>query len=394
MAITYITGVAGSGKSYYSVYTTYKMFKNSSAKPTLKLVSFKDKKLQFFKKSVEYSPANFKIKYDYVYTNINQFNFKFHPLLKPLDFKDLTKKLNILYDLKINQNYTDDELIIEAKKLNLFNVKIILDEAQDFLPKKTDEIIRWWLTYHRHLHQDIDILTQHIDQLSKEYLKNGVYFYKMPPPSMAMFSNRFTVSYYSCVGFTQKCREKSFTIPFDKNVGDLYVSGDKQERKSIFIKFAWIFPVLISAFLYAWYYFNNQIDDEILKNHSHVKENKQLSKSLSPGQNNNQTLVDEITSGEKEDVDISKYTFISFHCIDNKCKTSSFKDIPISLVLYIFNNMELTYSEHIKVSNSYDIYNTLLSEEYMTLLNKSFSNTNSKRGKKTSSSSMPKVSMF
>ena len=366
MAITFITGVSGSGKSYFSVYTIYQMFKPEKIKTNVFM--------QWFRHYIK--PLEPKYKYRYVYTNINQFNYDFHPLLMKLDFKLIMKNLTKLHHLAVNKGYNDEQLIEVAKELNLFNVLIVLDEAQDYFTKTVDEVQLWWLTYHRHLHQDIHIITQHLDQIDKSYLKNGIYFYRMSPPSLALVSNRFTVSYFSCVGMTQKCREKSFTVPFDKNVSQLYLSGDKTERKSVLKKYIWIFLGIVLFIYFAWAYFNH-VRNEV----SPLPEHKDIKKIHSESKN---SLVSESS--------ISDNTyFLHFICVDDVC---SYKDInfPFSFVHYL-----IKYSHPLFKKSFYHDYNEIdymfvVDEVSYQLFVNSFMKENSKSKKKDFSNSS--ISLF
>lgn len=357
MAITFITGVSGSGKSYFSVYTIYNMFKNELKKVNIFI--------QWFRYFIR--PLKPKYLYTTVYTNINQFNFDYHPNLKELDFNLLVKHLTKLRHLSVNKGYTDKELIIEAKKFDLYNVLIVLDEAQDYLTKKNDDVLLWWLTYHRHLHQDIHILTQHLDQLSKDYLKNGIHFYRMPPPSMAIFSNRFTVGYYSCVGMTQKCREKSFTIPYNSDVGQLYVSGDKTERKSILIKYFLIFPLLVFFIVLSWWYFDStrkelsDIDD-IQSSSIETQEEKNIATNGIAIQDKKYSISE-----------LSNTSLITFRCINQICKYKK-NNLPIEFLIFLIENYDIPFSTSEKITSQYSVYTLLLEDELLSILDKSTSN--------------------
>jgi hypothetical protein len=144
----------------------------------------------------------------------------------------------------------------------------------------------------------------------------------MSPPSLALVSNRFTVSYFSCVGMTQKCREKSFTVPFDENVSKLYLSGDKTERKSVFKKYIWIFLGIVLFIYAAWSYFNHVREEvsplpkykDIKKSHSDIKKSLPVESSIS-----------------------DNTYFLHFSCVDDVC---SYKDlnVPFSFVTYLIKN--------------------------------------------------------
>jgi len=368
MAITFITGVSGSGKSYFSVYTIYQMFKPEKIKTNVFM--------QWYRHFIKPLPP--KYKYRYVYTNINQFNYNFHPLLMQLDFKLLMKNLTKLHHLAIHKNYNDEQLIEVAKELNLFNVLVVLDEAQDYFTKTVDEVQLWWLTYHRHLHQDIHIITQHLDQIDKSYLKNGIYFYRMSPPSLALISSRFTVSYFSCVGMTQKCREKSFTVPFDKNVSKLYLSGDKTERKSVLKKYIWIFLGIIFFIYVAWAYFNH-VREEI----SPLPEKKKDT-VLSTVKNVSLSIESSITE---------KTYFIDFKCVDDICVYKNVS-IPLQFVLHFIKASKPVYKYSLFHKYNLIDYMLIVDEVSYNLLVNSFLKQDSKSKKDNYENDNANIALF
>lgn len=237
MAITFITGIARSGKSYYSVHYLYQMYKNHLHKTNWFM--------QWWRYYV--SPLEPKEYYQTTYTNINEFNFDFSERIKPLDFAELRAKLKKLHDLRVNQNKDDKEMIVESKKLGLHNCLFIIDEGAHYFTKPVDKVLIWWLTYHGHLYQDIHIITQHMDQVPSEYIKNGEFFYMAYPSSSSIFKNKI-------------------------NYG-LYKSGKLPNRKPILMKFV---PIFLFLFIFLFFsIWNLSTGDGLdIENNETIEENR------------------------------------------------------------------------------------------------------------------------
>jgi hypothetical protein len=191
----------------------------------------------------------------------------------------------------------------------------------------------------------------------------------MPPPTLAIFSNRFTVSFYSCVGMTQKCREKSFTIPFDSNVGKLYVSGSKKERKSIFRKFLWIFPLLVIFIIGAWKYFNYE-REKISPVHK-VESNHKLSNSVSSSK----------SFAVESELILKDSHFISFICSADTCVYKNAR-VPLDFVLFLKSKIDSSY-EKTNVSNfGFVTYSMIVDDDTFNFIIDSFSISTKKEKKK------------
>jgi len=364
MAITFITGVARSGKSYFSTYQIYNMYKNEL------------KKVNVFTQWYRYyiNPLPPKTYYDTTYTNINQFNFDFHPRIKKLDFHKLVEDLEILHQLQVFDGLTDEDLIVHAKKYGLYNCLIVVDEAAHYFTKPTDKVLIWWLTYHGHLFQDIHIISQHIDQIPSDYLKNGEFFYKVYPPSKAIFKNKFSIGLYSCIKFYKNCKVQDLTIPFVPAVGNLYVSGKQAPRKPILKKFI---PIFIGLILFLWFAISNFFstnDEAIASNH---KDDVKIIKSTDI---NNDNINDRSSLDKKKiNKDLSKYKFVEFDCIHDYCFSKQYKKVPISFILFLFENNDLIYVNKKKVNYQFVKYSALLDEPSTSLLDRSFLIVNNKK---------------
>lgn len=382
MSITYITGVPRSGKSYFSTYQIWKMYKNDLKKENWFLQWY-----HFYIKPLE--PKKY---YESTYTNINQFNFDFHPRVKPLDFKKLLFNLTILHDLHVNQGKEDDILIIEAKKLNLYNCLLVIDEGAHHFTKPVNGVLLWWLTYHGHLHQDIHIITQHIDQIPSDYMKNGEFFYKCYPPSKSIYKSKFSLGLYSCVKFYKNCKTQDITIPFLKEVGKLYISGKEAERKPVLKKFIPVFIVLIiflgfsiNHFLSSSFVSSDTNDTSVID--SSDSESSSFSKN---NFNDNSSLSNSFDEDNKTSFSFNSKSLITIECVNDFC-TYKNKKLPISLVYFIIENSLLDFSNINKVLDSYRIYTLLLSDEVKLFLDKSLLSTSKNKNKPFRPTQTPKL---
>ena len=161
--IEFYTGVPGSGKTYKAVSYAYDCFLDEKSK-------------------------NYK-KFNQFYTNINEldfdsFNSDLEEVAYPLDFDLLLKSLFKLHKMFLEKK-TDSELMVLADELNLSHSLFLIDECHNYF-NSNNEVLIWWLSYHRHLHQDILFMTQNLSLVFKKYLSFSEFFYKAVPSSMRL----------------------------------------------------------------------------------------------------------------------------------------------------------------------------------------------------------------
>lgn len=126
MAITYIVGNPGSGKTYLAVYRLYEYFVLPKL-PAKKFLGFE------LKRKIK----NFD--YLYCYTNINEFDFSIDERIIKFDFDLMYLNLSELYRLH-SQGLSDTELSFKANELKLFKVMFVLDEVHNFFKEKDDKV--------------------------------------------------------------------------------------------------------------------------------------------------------------------------------------------------------------------------------------------------------------
>lgn len=338
MAISYITGIPGSGKSYFAVYQIYKEFLE------------KPKKKGFFSFKKQLPKES---KYLFLYTNINQFKFELKDNFIPFDNIDFNFKLNTLYQVYKSVDGKDDTLLIEkAKELDLYKALIVLDEAHNFLNDKEDEVLKWWLTYHRHIYQDIILITQDFSLIATGYKSIAEYFYKAIPAQLRLFKNKFRYQQFSSYKLYDKdlVNRKGIHIPILPEVFALYHSGDKTSTKS-FIRQLIVIGIMIFILLFIGFKFfiNKVLLKDVPKNEPAVT-NQQTDLST------NEFLK---SFEKKQDLNFeSKYNFVYvFYCLKGYCNLKDEKEFyPYDIVSNIVLSSDPIYAKEISSFKDMQIY--------------------------------------
>ena len=226
--IRYIVGVPGSGKTYYSVHNIYK--------------SINDK--------------NKTDKYFNIYTNINQFNFDISKKLYKYDHEKIFKCIELLHKY-FKKKKSDSFLISMAKKLKVYKSYFVIDEAHLYFDVRKPALI-WWLSYHRHLYQDIDLITQNLSLIDPKYKAFAEYFVRASPRSLGILSKTFTYKLFIDSRMSMKSRAGIEKLKQKKEIFDLYVSGGKVNSKNLIRKYLYISLIFlpVSGFLFYYIYHN------------------------------------------------------------------------------------------------------------------------------------------
>lgn len=247
MAITYIVGNPGSGKSYLAVYKIWEFF-------------YKNKK-----KKSKIDNENLQ-KYKICYTNINEFKFNLFDNVLEFDFNDLMYHLTNLYTMY--QNKENDQKLLEYCENNSFkNALFVIDEVHNIF-KKNDEILVWWLTYHRHLYHDLFLITQDLSLVPNEYKRIAEFFYKAVDSGKRLFSKKFRYIQYSNYRMYQNSiiQGGALNIPFSTEIFNLYHSGNDTKIKSFvqkYLIFAFLLVLIaICSFIYTLFSFGSNVEKE------------------------------------------------------------------------------------------------------------------------------------
>ena len=243
MAITYLTGIPRSGKSYYAVYKLYHFFVEKKQKRAL-LVGFfynllkkhikKEKRKSFI--MALYNTFGKKEKVYYcAYTNINQFDFSKTSRIRPFDYERFYSHLELLHAMYLSKK-NDSELLSYARENELYNIIVVIDECQNFFAKD-NAVLTWWSTYHGHLHQDIFLITQNLGLIYKEYFKLSEFFFRAIPPSNRLWTHKFRYMQFNSHNLYKTDKICAFNVPMLNAVFDMYVSGASNNSKSVVVKY-------------------------------------------------------------------------------------------------------------------------------------------------------------
>lgn len=296
--ITYLVGNPGSGKTYYAVFEIYRLF------------LFKPQKTFLGKFIKQPKPKE----YNYCYTNINEFKFDLHEKFIKFDFDKFYSDMSILYDLYVSK--IDDAVLNErAKELNLSGCLIILDEAHNFLKAKGDPVLIWWVTYHRHLYQDIYFITQDLSLINDEYKRIAEYFLKAVDSAKRLFKNKFRYIKYSGYKLYKKDVLEALTIPYLKEVFDLYHSGQDSSQKSFVRQYIYLGLFIFIVLLIVFYFFVQQFKPDVSETRSDLESpGAQLSGSNLESRSAHQTKP----TPQVKDKPSQTYIY-DISCIDDVC---------------------------------------------------------------------------
>ena len=326
MAITYLTGIPRSGKSYWAVYKLYHYFVEKVPKRPF-LVGFfykrfsrfisKKNRAAFVKALYNLFGSKDKFFY-YAYTNINQFDFSKSPRIRPFDYDKFYSHLELLHAMYL-ANKNDFELLDYARSCNLYKVIFVIDECQNFFAKE-DKVLTWWFTYHGHLHQDIFLITQNLGLLHKEYFKVAEFFFRAIPPTNRFFKNKFRYMQFNSYQLYKTDRIGVFNVPTVQEVFNMYVSGAENNSSSVVRKYFFFAILLFFFFIFAFYIFMNQFSTDTSKKPVSSPDNNQSSaqsvtvqdKKSSPKDKNIPFKNDD----EKKEV---KNELFEIRCIDMLC---------------------------------------------------------------------------
>lgn len=152
-----------------------------------------------------------------------------------LDMDQLLISLGELRDLYLSK-VGDSALLERADELELSNTLFIIDEAHNFFDAKNDVLV-WWLSYHRHLHQDIILITQNLSLIYRKYLTFGEFFYRAVPSSLRLRGGVFTYHQFVNYKLYKTSHTDTIKVKFNQAVYDLYGSGANTQGKKVILKF-------------------------------------------------------------------------------------------------------------------------------------------------------------
>jgi zona occludens toxin len=222
--IQFLTGVIGSGKTYYAINFIVKNFA-------------KDEELKKkIDKRFELEPLQRCL------TNINELDIDSFNNVYSLNFKEFYENLKVGYTA-YQDGATDTELN-EIKEVEAINHSlIVLDECHNFLQKK-DDVLVWWLSYARHMYMEVILISQDLALVDAKYKKFSEYFFKAQPSSLRIFNNYMRYSQYTDSTFYNTRKVGTIKVKIIPEIFELYGSGKNINNESFIKKF-----ILLGVFL-------------------------------------------------------------------------------------------------------------------------------------------------
>lgn len=235
--IELLTGVPGSGKTYFAVDRLAKEY----AKRTRP-----------------------------IFTNINLL-IPFDDVLQPLDVKDFHEFCK--KEMEFHDQYRDqqsqkrkddpeydeadnyDEALKTSGLLDKYgNALILWDECHNDLDIRDDAYVRW-MSYHRHFEgMDVLLITQNLSLIDRKYKGFIDKYYFGVNAAKRLFSTTFKYKVYTDHRQYEKYLIETISLASSKNIFDLYDSGFyKVNRSAAFKKLAPIFAILLFLALFAKY---------------------------------------------------------------------------------------------------------------------------------------------
>jgi zona occludens toxin len=273
--VTLLVGFPGSGKTYFAIDKIYNILIGNDT--------------QF--KGIEY-----------IYTNINAVKFDYFPnsniQFKKFNIDDFYKYLThlyLIYDTNKNSDNIDDLLIQYSKEKEYYNSYFVFDECHDFFTPQ-DKVKVFWLTYHRHIHHEILLITQNKSLIHSKYRAIPEIFIEAQPISKKILDK--TLAYKKYASFSMRKSEmfERFTIKKNDDVFKLYQSGNTSKQKSILHKFLLIIILgfLLTIFLfYRVFTFFNEAEE--IQQTEKIEEQIEISSSDPKNiniQSNNNPLIE------------------------------------------------------------------------------------------------------
>lgn len=325
--ITYLVGNPGSGKTYYAVFMIYRLFLYEPKKTFLtKFVKPKEKP-----------------NYSFCYTNINEFKFELCDKFKKFDFDEFYLGLRNLYAL-YKTGATDNEVNEKAKELNLYGCVVVLDECHNFFKDKKDEILVWWLTYHRHLYQDIYLITQDLTLVNNEYKRIAEKFYRAVDSSRRLFSKKFRYEVYASFRLYKKDQLEIINIPFLQEVFDLYHSGQSSNKKS-FVRFYFFLAIVIFISLIFYFYFvvMSIFRGDTPEPEKNIPADEKIHVPASQTQSSSSLFYDN-KKPKNNNIDLPEIYIYDITCLNNNCHfDDDYRLYPLSLITYISSTHKPLY---------------------------------------------------
>lgn len=348
MAITYIVGNPGSGKTFFGVKILYDYFIKEN-KP-----NFLDKIL---KKNDKKDDKNFVV----AYTNINQFNFESSDKIKKFEYDKFYEKISLVYNSYVFEKADDNKLIELLKDLDLYKALFVIDEIHNFF-NNADDVLVWWLTYHRHLYQELYFITQSLSLVAPCYKNVAEFFYKASDSSHRLFSKKFRYSQYTTANLYKKDLIKKIHIDFDEKIFNLYHSGNNGLGKSAVKKF---FLIAFVLFIFCFIIFKVIMSVFFTPDTQNIekKENKISSQAQNSPKNDLSQYVKNFNQNLENKERLLSYYFV-FTCSYSYCIfENSINEYDRDLIFKLIHDTRILYRSSKQLTSGLIKYSFLLEND-------------------------------
>lgn len=348
MAITYIVGNPGSGKTFFGVKILYDYFIKEN-KP-----NFLDKIL---KKNDKKDDKDFVV----AYTNINQFNFESSDKIKKFEYDKFYEKISLVYNAYVFEKADDNKLIELLKDLDLYKALFVIDEIHNFF-NNADDVLIWWLTYHRHLYQELYFITQSLSLVAPCYKNVAEFFYKASDSSHRLFSKKFRYSQYTTANLYKKDLIKKLHIDFDEKIFNLYHSGNNGLGKSAVKKF---FLIAFVLFIFCFIIFKVIMSAFFTPDTQNIekKENKISSQSQNLPKNDLSQYVKNFNQNLENKERLLSYYFV-FTCSYSYCIfENSINEYDRDLIFKLIHDTRILYRSSKQLTSGLIKYSFLLEND-------------------------------
>lgn len=320
-----LTGLQGSGKSYFAMHKMY----------------------------------NERDKFYRIYTNID--GLRATDKIHALDFNGFINDIIMpSYDLIVNQDKSFEDCISYLKSVDFLpenvskenRIMIVVDEAQNHFSKKNAQL-SWLITQHRHLFMELILITQKYTLLHSDYYLFNLVYDAVPPVKQF---NKKVIAYneYAGLPINNDNFVRKFALKKNQVIFDLYVSGDKVESPNILKRFIFMgLGALLFVGLTVYYLMNTLGEhDEItpIDNKVNITEKVNIKKY------------------SNADSSSDSPTYLKLDCFSNICKNKKNK-IEISLDDFegLLKETDSKYLHSEKLSSNRAFIFLLASPDFMGL---------------------------
>ena len=347
--IEFVVGVPGSGKSSYAITRLAKTF-------------IKDEEL---KKKL---PNNLLIPdVDKAYTNINELKSDKFNNVSFFNMDWLLEKLTEL-EYKYRKEKWDDKQLIElATEYEINNSVFIIDECHNYFDV-ANKVLTWWLSYHRHLHQHIILLTQNISLVNQKYKAFPEIFLKAIPATLKIFDSNIILKKYTSSRLSKTTQAGQIKIKKHNEIFELYGSGANHKSKSVILPYI-IFSLVLIFIIFIYFKFFRSSAPVVEEYENKVKSKIEY-KKINKVENED---LNKTNKTNKSNINISGRILINFYCNYKECYH---KDIflPFGLIDKLKDlNSEVLFK--VKMTENITKYVVLFDTSFYSLLgieNKTF----------------------